>query len=411
MAKKLLLNLILLTCFSYGFAQQTFSITGLIKDQKETLPGAAVYVSGYKISTVTNNDGKFVLANLKPGSYDILVQMIGYLPASKNVVIADKSVNIEIILTENATLLKEIVVRPDQNREVYINLFKDYFIGKSPNAKQCKILNTDVLVIDDDKANRVLTIKATDFLIIENLALGYRIKYLLELLEYDYNSKIIFYSGYPTFEEMKGSKAKQKKWAKNREIAYNGSNEHFFKALYDNKVTEEGFVIYKRIEIANKNRLPDSLINAKIKQLTMGQNAVGNLIRYNGGNDSLSYWMKQKREPKKLNILNRAPVLVDTLVKKYNDALKLVSYTDELYVIYKNERETAEYDFSGHKQIRPLDIGNFQISAIKMLDQPVHFYANGAVANPRSLLYSGYWSYEKMADSVPMDYVYTLKKP
>jgi hypothetical protein len=408
MIKKLLLNFILISCFSIcSFAQNTYSIIGIVKDKKETLPGASVYVSGYKIATSTNNEGQFVLPKLAPGNYDILVQMIGYLPYSKNVIISDKSITINVLLTENATLLKEVVIKPDPNRAYYIALFKDFFIGKTPNADECKILNTDVLNINDDIPNSILTIIASDFLVIENKALGYRIKYLLKNFEYNYRTKIIYYAGLSSFEELKGGSAKQKKWLKNREIAYHGSIQHFFKSLYANRVNEEGFVINKLGTIPNPGRKPDSLINATIKRLISAQNGIA--ITFNSS-DSLSYWVKQRNESKVINTLNRGDVLVDTLVKSFNADLKMMNYKDALYIIYKNELETPSYNASGFKQSRPPDLGNYQISVIDLLEPPVRFYANGGIFDPRSLLYKGYLAYEKVADLVPMDYIPTTKK-
>ncbi|WP_199141383.1 carboxypeptidase-like regulatory domain-containing protein [Pedobacter sp. ASV12] len=410
MNRKFLASLVwLLICSSYIFAQNTYTISGTVKDQKETLPGAAIYISGYKISTVTNNEGKFSIPNLAPGNYDVLVQMIGYLPYSKNVVIADKSVNIEALLQENTVMLKEVVIKPDPNRMAHIALFKDFFIGKSPNAAQCKILNTNVLMINDDRENGMLTVRTNEFIVIENKALGYRLKYLLEYFEYNYKSKIIFYAGHPYFEEMKGGKSKQKKWQQARETAYNGSIQHFFKSLYHNTIAQDGFVINKLVAIPNANRKPDSLINANIKRLTTGQNGLTRALTFTSG-DSLAYWLKQRREPLTMSVLSRADVLVDTLVKTYNNDIKTMNFKDELYVIYKNERETPEYDFSGNRQNRPLDMPNYQISIVSLLEPPVRFYANGGVVDPRSTLYKGFWAYEKVADLVPMDYISTVKK-
>lgn len=405
MIKSVFCFFIILFCFSVNiFAQEGYVISGIVKDKKEVLPGAAVYVSGYKIATVTNGDGKFSLPKLAPGNYDILVQMIGYTPYSKNIIISNQSVQVAITLIENTTFLNEVVIKPDPNRLYYISLFIDHFIGKTPNSAQCKILNTQVLTIDDDKQNRKLTISASDFLIIENQALGYRIKYLLENFEYDYTSKIIYFAGHPSFEELKGNRAKQKKWLKNREIAYNGSTQHFFKSVYHKKVTEEGFVINKLATIPNLSRKPDSLIKANIKKLTAGKQGLINTLTFNG-DDSLSYWIRQRNLPKTINTLNRADVLIDTLVKKHNNDLKMMQYTDALYIIYKNEKEGSSYASSGHQQNRPPDIGNYQVSILYLRQPSVLFYANGGVYDPRSVLYSGYWAYEKTADMMPMDYM------
>ncbi|TKC05720.1 carboxypeptidase-like regulatory domain-containing protein [Pedobacter polaris] len=409
MANRFTFLFILFFCYCGHTFAQTFSITGTVGDKVGALPGAAIYVSGYKIATVSDNNGHFILSKLAPGNYDILVQMIGYLPYSKNIIISDKSIHIDVILTENATLLKEVVIKPDPNRAYYLALFKDFFIGKTPNSKECKILNTEVLIMDDDKTESILTAKATDFIIIENKALGYKIKYLLKYFEYNYKLKMIFYAGHPSFEEMKGNNAKQKRWLKNREMAYKGSIQHFFKALYNNTVVEEGFIINKMTKIPNNNRPPDSIINANIKRLISGQNGLTNVLTFNG-NDSLSYWLKKRKEPVEFNALSRKDVLVDTLVKKVNTNLKMIKYLDELYIGYKNEKETPAFNFSGLKQNRPPELTDYQISIVSLLQPSVSFYANGGVADPRSLLYRGYWSYEKVADMVPMDYMAIIGK-
>jgi hypothetical protein len=408
MLKRFLLNFILLICLcSSAIAQNTFSISGTVKDNVGVLPGASIYLSGYKISTVTNDAGNFTLPKLAPGSYDILVQMIGFLPFKKNIIL-EKSVSINVVLIENTTLLNEVVVKPDPDRAYHLSLFRDNFIGLSPNAEDCKLLNPQVLTTHFDKTTSILTISTDQFLIIENKSLGYKIKYLLENFEYNFKTRIIYYAGQPFFEDLKGGSAKQKKWAKAREIAFNGSIQHFFKSLYENKVSEEGFVINKLIKIPNPMRKSDSLINANIKKFTaVGQ--VGRTITLNIS-DSLNYWFRQKNEPKLVNTINRANVIIDTLVKPFNENLKAVAYNDALYIMYKNELETAIYRNSGHWQSRPLDMPNYQISVIHLLSSPAAFFANGGILDPKSFLYEGYWAYEKIADMVPMDYIRPTKK-
>lgn len=394
---------------SCSYAQGSFSITGTVKDKKgETLPGAAIYLSGYQAATVANNEGKFKLANIKPGNYDLLIQVIGFLPQNKNVVIANKTVDVEIVLTENVTELSEVVIKADPNRQRYINIFKDAFIGSTPNAKQCKILNPEVLQTDYDQSKRVLTVTATDFLIIENKALGYRIKYLLNFFENDEKANVVFYSGHPHFEELEKKESRIKRYIKPREVAYAGSSQHFFAALYHNHTKEEGFQIYKIAKVHNKNRPSDEVINANISRLSRtyyGESKLNGMFT-----DSLRYWRNMRTEPATLSVLNRSEVLVDTLVKQLFSNVKSVSYTDALYVMYTRERETTEYtNLSGHSVNRPLDIPNYQISIVYQLLQPMSFYENGGVFDPRALLYEGFWAYEKVADMVPMDYLPNLK--
>jgi hypothetical protein len=394
--------LLLLTISVYA---QNLSISGLVKDKRgETLPGAGIYLSGYKAATVTNNDGKFVIANLKPGNYNVLVEMMGYLPFTKNVILSDKSVTIEIILDENTIQLREVVIRVDPNRERYINLFKEFFIGKTPNAKKCKLLNPQALDIDYDSNKRLLTVKSNEFLVMENKALGYRLKYLLQYFEYDYNTRIVYYAGLPNFEELKGPKGRKKAWAKNRETAYYGSSQHFFRSLYEGNSGQEGFVINKLVKLKNTNRPSDSIIDANMRRLMRAQYGV---IRVGSiESDSLKYWSKIKQMPKEISTLNRGEVLTDTLVKQKYKNLKTMNFEDDLYVIYTKERETNDYtNTSGHAISRPLDIPNYQISIVHMIEGPVHFYATGSIHESKALLYEGVWAYEKIADMVPIDYI------
>ena len=395
---------LLIFCFSAAFTQTPYSISGTIKDKDGAIPGASVYISGYKKNTSSTANGSFLLADLAPGNYDILVQMIGYLPYAKNIVVNNQSVKIEITLKENITLLNEVVVKPDPNRLAHIQLFKKYFIGETPNAAQCVFLNPSVLQIDDDKKNSLLSIKSNAFLILENKALGYRLKYLLQYFEYNYKTNVIYYAGFPYFEELKGSKAKQKKWQKNRLNAYNGSLQHLFKSLYNNTVNQQGFSILKIAAIPNTNRKPDSLINAQIKKLTSGNLGTHTKLTFTAG-DSLNYWLKQRKEPLQLNVINRQEVQIDTLVKIYNNDLKQLNYTDALYIVYKKEVETEAYLNSGYFLNRPKDLTNYQISIIELTAAPAYFYANGGVLNTKSFLYKGFLAYEKIGDMIPLDFI------
>ena len=406
MIKSLLVALTLIILGTNAIAQNTFSISGLVRDQKDGLPGASIYLSGYKIATVADNDGRFKLSNLKPGSYDLLVQLVGYLPYSKSVIISDKSVQVELVLKENVAQLDEVVIRADPNRQKYINQFKEFFIGKTPNATQCKILNPQVLNVDYDVTKSTLTVSTTEFLVVENKALGYRLKYMLDHFEYNSRTHIIYYSGHPFFEELKASVAKKKKYIAAREVAYYGSSQHFFRSLYANKTKEEGFIINKMIKIPNPNRYPQYIINTNLEKIKAVPEKTG--IRQNKGKIDtalLAFWTKQQEMPKTIDKFSRADVLTDTLVHYFNKNLKYLSYTDALLIQYTKEKESMAYSKTGFWVFRPLDVPENEISVANLTGEGVRFYENGGIHDSRSLLFEGYWAYEKVADMVPMDYV------
>ncbi|ACU05987.1 carboxypeptidase-like regulatory domain-containing protein [Pedobacter heparinus] len=406
MTKVLLVFLLIVYTSFPSSAQNSFSITGTVKDQKESLPGAGVYLSGYKVSTVADAEGKFKINNLKPGNYDLMVQMVGYLPYSKNVIISDKSVQVELILKESTTVLNEVVIRADPNRAKYIKQFKEFFIGTTPNAAQCKILNPQVLNIDYDVTKSTLTIKTSEFLIVENKALGYRLKYMLDNFEYNSRTRIIYFSGHPFFEELKASGAKLKKYIDKRETAYYGSSQHFFRSLYAGNVSEQGFILNRMIKIPNPNRYPDSIIHKNLVRLkTPPKSTVigkGSMLRDSA---MIAFWIKQQDMPRYVDYLDRKEISAASLVSTFNQNLKLLDCSGALAISYTKEKETLAYSKTGFWVFRPLDIPDYEISVANITQNTVRFYENGSIYDSRAMLYEGFWAYEKVADMVPMDYV------
>ena len=60
-------------------AQNTGKITGKIQDVNyEALPGANVYLVGTKMGAAADAEGKYMIANVPPGIYKIVAQMIGF---------------------------------------------------------------------------------------------------------------------------------------------------------------------------------------------------------------------------------------------------------------------------------------------------------------------------------------------
>nr|WP_084406861.1 carboxypeptidase-like regulatory domain-containing protein [Pedobacter panaciterrae] len=383
--------------------QNLYAISGVIKDKNgETLPGAGILLSGYQTGTVADNEGKFVIKNLKEGNYNVLVQMIGYLPANQNVTIINKSADIEIILQENVKQLKEVVIVSDAHRKERLKAFKESFIGTSPNSKKCEIVNPEVIQFDYDDEKHILKAVADEFIVVENQALGYRIKYLLKYFEEDEETKIVLFYGYPFFEEVKGSRSKIRGYQEKRKVAYLGSPQHFFRSLYNNSVDQEGFVVNKLVKAPNKDKLPDTIIKEKIKIFS---DVNGEEISPRNRKDSLNYWFAMKNKPDTVEVMSRGNVRIDTLVKQKLSSLKTLNYKDALYIVYKKEKETRNYARnSGYKIERPREYSRYQISLVYQLKPSINFYENGGIYDPGSLLFEGVWGYEKVADMVPMDY-------
>jgi hypothetical protein len=108
--------LCLLTFFcTCGLAQTTVSIYGTVVDGLTTEPliGVTVRIANGQIGTITDLDGKYELAGITPGSYNISASYLGYETATRSNVIVQSKGNdaINFELRETQTELETVVVR------------------------------------------------------------------------------------------------------------------------------------------------------------------------------------------------------------------------------------------------------------------------------------------------------------
>jgi hypothetical protein len=174
--------------------------------------------------------------------------MIGFESGRQSIKVQNNTIEVNMVLKESNTLLNAVVIKgkPDRKRDEYLKLFIYNFIGNKGNATQCKLLNPEVLNYSINKKRNTLDVSASDFIIIENNALGYRIKYLLKKFYSYFNiPNVCYYYGDSYFEEMKGTDEQQKQWEANRRVAYLGSYRHFFRTITRNRSRAEGFYVYE----------------------------------------------------------------------------------------------------------------------------------------------------------------------
>ena len=69
MKKAIFLICLLTAVINAVMAQQTYSISGTVSDNKGSpVPGATVFITNSKYVTATDNDGKFNFSDIQPGS-------------------------------------------------------------------------------------------------------------------------------------------------------------------------------------------------------------------------------------------------------------------------------------------------------------------------------------------------------
>jgi hypothetical protein len=344
------------------FAQ--INITGKIVNtaDKKPVANASVFLSNATVGDKTNDDGAYVLRNVKQGQYELVVTVIGYETYRQTVMAGADNISLpDILLTSKTTELKEVSIRPDPDWEWKYDTFKLEFLGSSAMAKQCKILNPQMVDLDFDKATRKLTGSSFDFLEIENKALGYRIKYLLTRFVKDSKINMLYYEGSTLFEEMKGSARDKKRWLKNRKLAYEGSSMQFLRGLVGNDIGSYGFKALRLIRKPNP--------------------------AYNGLNE------------KYFQTLVNVPLTVEdftTLTDK--KGLYALKFTDCLYVMYTKKRD------NDNSVYRSLTMPNYLTTILSFTDPYALFDTNGVILTPSAVNFEGNWGKNRVAEMLPVDY-------
>ncbi|MDB5117380.1 MAG: hypothetical protein JWQ79_2872 [Mucilaginibacter sp.] len=383
-------------------AQETYSISGKVTDEKGgTLPGATVFLANSKLMTMVNASGTFTLTGLQPGTYDLVVKMLGYNPYNQSITIQKEPVNINIKLSANNTLLNEVVIKGkiDPDRARYLKLFIKNFIGESANSAACKILNPEVIQFHYDKAKEILYARSDEFIQIENSALGYKINYLLTRFELNKEGDTFLYEGKPYFEELKGSDEQRTLWNNNRKIAYSGSIRHFFKSLFNNTAEAEGFLIYK---LQVKSTANETVGNRPLEPQVLYSRSKSRVVI----DDAFS--------PNRINGASLVTIINNDFIElKLNAADSSGNDFAKIFVVYNREEEPAKfYNSTSH-----IDIAvnpspkKSQVSEFEPIKGNVAFDQNGSLLPANNLIFNGYWTWERIADLMPFDYANGTLKP
>ncbi len=376
-------------------SQASAEITGRIINGTDhtPIPNASIFLSNATIGDNTANDGAFSLKRIKPGKYDLVVSIIGFETYKQTISVNNINISLpDIVLFPKTIALKEVTIKPviDPEWDRYYAWFKDEFLGTSNLASECKIINPEILDFDYNDTTQTLNASANDFLIIENRALGYKLKYLLTNFKYAMNKSEIqvHYEGSAFFESLAGTPSEQRRWQKKRRDVYQGSEMHFLRSALNNQTDEDVFRILRMERCVNPERPNDSLITAKVNHFKKEGYA---------RRDSLAWWNKKAKLPKMLEKL-----LYDPLIKK-----DLVKPTDQegLFAFSPGDSDDALYImYNKYHQFSLRDSKDPNNTLISFKAPYVFFDVNGGVINPNSLTMDGAWGQSRVAELLPVDY-------
>ncbi|MDQ6608358.1 MAG: carboxypeptidase-like regulatory domain-containing protein, partial [Bacteroidota bacterium] len=243
--KKQSLLFIALLSTALAFSQGTISGNVVDAETKLPLEGASVFAQNTTKGTITNKEGAFNLY-LEKGGYEIIISFTGYASRSINLEVnGNRNFNLELQKGDNT--MSEIIIKnsnevPD-GWEKYGQFFVQHFIGATPNADSCILLNPQALKFLYFKRNDRLKVLATEPLQIQNRSLGYNLRYELDSFVYFYRTDLNSYRGKCLYLPIESDSAQQAIWKESRKTAYNGSMLHFLRSYYDSALTKEGFTV------------------------------------------------------------------------------------------------------------------------------------------------------------------------
>tara|TARA_B100000003_G_C10929954_1_gene370721 strand:- start:74 stop:2773 length:2700 start_codon:yes stop_codon:yes gene_type:complete len=120
-SQKLILKRISLLCafiLSFLFSQTTGKISGIISDKANLspLPGANIYLMNTSYGTSSDNDGRFSLINIPPGTYTLKADMIGYktIQVDKMVISVNRTSNLNLEMEQ--TIIEGEVITVEVER-------------------------------------------------------------------------------------------------------------------------------------------------------------------------------------------------------------------------------------------------------------------------------------------------------
>lgn len=343
-----------------------YTLTGRIVDSasKKPLANASVFLNNAVAGGTSAENGTFTLTNVRPGQYDLVISCVGYETAHRNIIVNSDLKLGDLAVSVKTMMLQEVRIKSKNNWKRDYEMFKRFFFGTSGYASQCRIINKDlpdILDLDYDRTAGVFTAKSNAYMVIENKALGYEIRYYLNELKVDEYRYTSYYAGTAAFGEMKGSESDRRRWQKHREEAYYGSSMHFLRAVIANNFTQEGF---KVLRIGKKKSF--------------------------GG----------------MQPLVNKPLAVGEFVKLTDVAGEYaLSFDDNLYVLYyKKIRKASQQDkakfFAGSG-----NLGDPLTTTVYFNEPNAFFDANGILINPFSVSFNGNWGARLIAELLPVDYV------
>lgn len=378
-------SFIALVCISFLFdllpAQPLpfVKLSGKVVDATsgEPLPLANVFLAGTMLGAATSDSGFFEIKNIPIGVYDLVVSMVGYDVKIQNVRLTDgtdRSLLIRLKWKPIQTETVEITAKEPTEWRKLLPRFEQLFVGMTRNARECTILNPEVLDLRIDEKTDQFEATAQQPLKIENRALGYLVHIILQI--FVEREGVTKYGGVARFEELQGDERTKQRWAENRRRAYEGSRRHFLAALFHNRLNEEGFEAYVVPGLPREGRYAGPRKQATAADLLMPG---------------------EQPFERKLSFAN----YVEIVYRKESEESSYLGYAGRVMPPVTGR---GRFDAPRSTRFASGELNDFQTSWLFMERLSVTFNSAGVLYDPLGVMTYGYWSFERIADTLQLDY-------
>lgn len=397
----------------------------VLSDKGAPLAGASVFIPSSAIGVVTNKEGEFVLENIPKTNFKLAVSFIGYEVLVQTVKVAALKEIYTIQLKLKSSELADVVIRNyDRNGWAkWGKVFSDEFIGESAFAQYCKITNKDVIKFVFSESKQELRAYASEPLIIDNTALGYRI--MVELVDFMCHTDRheVDYKMYTFFTAMQGTEDEEVMWKQNREMSYSLSLMHFMRSLYEENLKQEGYDIRimlrkenaEKLRVNNLYQSVEKEVKDSVGKNNMKEKELLRIAEKNFSKDSLKYYRKVLNQQGRTEEILPAKVAFNQIAHHTDSGTVVLDFPDYLHITYKRKKEPLEYfDFRNQvvttsNMLRATSmqaaVQDWPKTVFKLTEaMPIEVFESGYFNNT-NLMLDGFWGWwEKLATKLPYEY-------
>lgn len=129
---------------------QTYTVSGIVTSETpgESLGNIAVGLKHSAYSVVTDESGRFIIANVKPGNYTLVISSLGHKKVEREITVTDHDLSIDVVVKGHVSTVDSVVVVGEKEKTFGVTRLKDVE-GTSIYAGK----KTEVVVMSDITAN------------------------------------------------------------------------------------------------------------------------------------------------------------------------------------------------------------------------------------------------------------------